>query len=324
MVRTSVARTLAVGVVLSVVSMSAGEGPRDSLGSSPASLKPLPLAPSHREGGVSAREVRDARLLAFGGERAVMRPRRDATLAFGFAADIEAVLVQGGQAVKKGEALVKAWDGDVLAAVELQRTLAQSTVEIDAAEAELAQAQIELESVKAAFEGAAATSIEWQRRENAVHRAEAARDLAQRRQVERSQELAQREAQASRYTLKAAFDGVVDLLSVSEGQSVDRAQGVVRVVDIERLHIDVAVRAAETLRLALKPNDLAWVMFEADTSAKVRSARVLQVSPVADASSGRRLVRVELDNEEGWPAGMLCRVRFEEPVPVVNGGDAHE
>lgn len=256
---------------------------------------------------------REARVSSFGGERAVARPRRDATLAFAFPADLERVLVQGGQPVKKGEALVKAWDGDVRAGVQLQRTLAESTVEVEAAEAELAQAQIELASVQAASAGAAASSIEVQRRENAVQRAQASVELATRKQVERRQELAQREAQASRYTLSAPFDGVVDLLNVSEGQSVDRAQAVVRVVDISALHIDVATPAAETLRLRLKQGDVAWVMFESDDAGRVIEARVLQVSPVADASSGRRMVRVELDNAAGWPAGLLCRVRFEEP-----------
>ena len=269
--------------------------------------------------GLGADSQRDeevaVRLETFGGERAVARARRDATLAFAFPADVEEVLVQGGQPVRAGDPLVRAWDDDVRASVALQRTLAESTVEIQAAEAELTQAQIELTSVEAAFEGAAATSIEKQRRENAVQRAAAARDLALRRQIERQQELAQREARASRYMLTAPFDGVVDLLNVSEGQSVDRAQAVVRVVDVRRLHIDVATPTAETLRRGLKAGDPAWVLFEADAAGRVARGVVLQVSPVADASSGRRMVRVELDNAHGWPAGMLCRVRFEAPAP---------
>jgi RND family efflux transporter MFP subunit len=298
MARCSGAKAIGVGAVIAVMAtVTAGQA-----------------SPGGESGRPRLQSAHDARLVAFGGERAVMRPRRDATLAFAFPADIEAVLVQGGQEVKKGEALVKAWDGDVRAGVELLRAMAESTLEIEAAEAELALAKIELQSVQAAFEGAAATSIERERRENMVRRAEVARDLALRRQVERTQELAQREAQASRYTLSAPFDGVIDLLAVSEGQSVDRAQAVVRIVDVQMLHIDVAAPATLTLTLKLKAGDPAWVMFEGDEASAVRRGRVLQVSPVADASSGRRMVRVELENKDGWPAGMLCRVRFEEPA----------
>ena len=298
MVRTGfIAILIAAG--LGAGALAQAQGSRDSAGSSPASM--------------SEREEAQARLDAFGGERAVARARRDATLAFAFAADVERVFVQGGQVVKRGEPLVKGWDADIQAAVALQRTLAESTVEIEAAAAELAQAKIELESVKAASAGAAASSIEVQRRENAVRSAEAAEELAKRKQLERRQELTQREAQASRYTLTAPFDGVVDLITVSEGQSVDRAQAVVRVVDVGALQIDVAAAAAETLRRGLQAGDAAWVMFEVDEASRVFSGRVLQVSPVADASSGRRMVRVEMENTAGWPAGMLCRVRFDAP-----------
>jgi hypothetical protein len=40
---------------------------------------------------------------------------------------------------------------------------------------------------------------------------------------------------------------------------------------------------------------------------------VLYVSPVADAVSQTRRVRVEIANTENWPAGTQARVRFSEP-----------
>ena len=120
-------------------------------------------------------------------------------------------------------------------------------------------------------------------------------------------------ASAPSFSLRAPFDGVVDIVHVDKGQSVGEGEPVVRVVSVDPLWIDVPAPTALVLSQGLVPGNRAWVLLQEDVAERVYEARVIQVAPTADSESGTRRVRVEMGNTIGVVPGVNCWVRFTEP-----------
>jgi multidrug efflux pump subunit AcrA (membrane-fusion protein) len=134
-------------------------------------------------------------------------------------------------------------------------------------------------------------------------------------------------ARVDRLRLYAPFDGIIESVNVDLGASVGEEDPVLRIVNTDVLKIDVAVDTDETLRLMLKPGDEAWILVDVPGDRHVYKGTVTQVSPVAYFATRQRPVRVEMENPEGWPAGLAAWMRFTAPEGewtsrVVDSGEA--
>lgn len=254
---------------------------------------------------------------SFGGTKAVTRPSRDSIMGFAASTTITEVLVRGGQTVREGELLLRGDDREEAALLRIQELRAGSDETVDRAKEQHELAKLEYAKMRDSHDRGGASEQELDRARvseaiSAIDVAIARETLEQERiQVDRIK------ARLDRLQLRAPFDGQVDIVIVDVGQSVREGDRAVRVVDVDPLWIDVPADTGETIARGLKADDPAWVLLDLPEidggPARLREGRIIEVSPVADAGSATRRVRVEVANPDGLVAGVTAWVRFERP-----------
>ena len=261
----------------------------------------------------------EARAERFGGYKAETRPKLDTTMQFAFATEVREINARGGQRVNKGEVLMKARDAEIVAALEQQRLVAGSDLEVRSAEAALELAEFKFNQLKA---GKNFSPAEFEELRIGASSAMHQRDQAKLNVDRQKLALKQLEGQAERYYLVAPFDGIVEEVMVEIGQGVTEQQKALRLVNIDRLILDAYADTHQTLALSMGKGGKAWVLVDVPGEAAVVEGTIDYVSPVADSVSQTRRVRVEIQNPKGWPAGTQARVRFTDPGAAVAGGGA--
>jgi len=238
-------------------------------------------------------------------------------MGFTFPTEVREILVKVGDRVEKGDVLVRARDNEALAAVEVQRARAENRYEIDAVQNALELAQIEYKNLQKLEATGGGSQLEFDRAENAVRAGEIELKRAEERLREQEMQLARLEADLERYYLVAPYDGVVQDVMVSEGESTNESRPALRLVKVDPLHVRTPADAARVRELDLKLGDPAWVILnlgeELGPEQEVREGKVIAISPVTETGSQRLIVKVEVPNREGVTAGLLAWVRFEPP-----------
>lgn len=258
------------------------------------------------------RAARLAEMARFG-ERAYVRSSQDAVMGFTLSTSVQEVLVSGGQRVAAGDLLVRGDDSEDLAEAKFQRARADTPLPAERAKVQMELARLEYDRQLKTFDEGAGSQLELDRSRVAWETAKIDYDLAILNQVLSDLQASRAEARVEKLSLRAPFDGVVDIVHVDQGQSVQDGEPVVRVVSVDPLWIDVPTPTSQTLELNLEPGSPAWVLLQEDTAERVYQARVIEVAPTADAASGTRRVRVEMGNALGLVPGVNCWVRFVEP-----------
>jgi RND family efflux transporter MFP subunit len=223
---------------------------------------------------------------------------------------IEAVHVQRGAQVKKGQLVATLYSGPERAALEVARSRATMEGEIKSAEArvDLTRKKFERteELVKKNFVSASArdeAEAEFRLASEQLRAARENRRLAE-LEVKRAQEvLSQRE-------IRSPVSGlVVDVvLRPGELAASNQKDPIMKLVEIDPLHVELIlpVSAFGTI----KPGQRATVMPEAPVGGSY-TARVAVVDQMFDAASGTFGVRLTLPNPNRLiPAGLKCKARF--------------
>jgi len=236
---------------------------------------------------------------AFGGTKAVTRPSRDSVMGFQLPTQVAQTLVKGGQAVKAGEPLVLGDTSEDEALVELQRLRAESDVPVLEARKAMELAQFEYEAYRKVRAEGGGNQKEVDRARLTAERAELQYQNALVQQRQEVVGIKAREARLNKLTLRAPFDGVVDVVLVELGQNVSETDKVLRVVNVDLLWIDVPAPMADPRTLTLKNGDPAWVLLDIAGTPREMQAAVIEVSPAADPASRTRRIRVEIKNPEG-------------------------
>lgn len=253
----------------------------------------------------------------FAGVKAVTRPSRDAVMGFALPTEIREILVRGGESVTRGQLLVRGDDAEPLAALELQRLTAGSDFEVQKAAKAAELAELTFKRTEKARAGDGATQQELDR--DRLARDAALIDLEFERLRHHQQQIRVRqfEAAVDRLRLVAPFDGQVDQVMVDVGQIVRETERILRIVRVDPVWIDVNAPTEATVAQGLNVGDPAWVLVELGPRLVVLDARVIEVSPISDAASRTRRVRVELPNPEGPDRivpGEPAWVRFTPPT----------
>jgi RND family efflux transporter MFP subunit len=241
------------------------------------------------------------------------RASRDATLSFTFPAEVAKVLVKGGQRVKQGQPLVIGRDDDVRAQRDLQKSQADSDLDIQKAQTGVDQAQVEFDSWQKMDRKIAGNQLEYDRARTTLAARKVELDIAKLQKGQASIQLALRQAQLDRYTLNAPFDGIIDNVVVEVGEVKKDTEPVLKIVATDPLWIDVAAGTDQTITLGLKAGDKAWVVLGLPGEPAVHEGKIVEIGAEADFAAKTRRVRVELANAEGWPAGLGAWVRFTPP-----------
>jgi len=258
------------------------------------------------------RAARLAAMAAFG-ERAVVKPSEDSLMGFTLSTSVREVVVSAGQQVREGDLLVRGDDSEDVAEAKFQRARADTKLPVDRARVQTALAELEFKRMEQSFDRGAGSPLELDRARAARDSAKIDLDLALLNVVLSDLQASRAEARVAKFSLRAPFDGVVDIVHVDKGQSVGEGEPVVRVVSVDPLWIDVPAPTALVLSQGLVPGNRAWVLLQEDVAERVYEARVIQVAPTADSESGTRRVRVEMGNTIGVVPGVNCWVRFTEP-----------
>lgn len=254
-----------------------------------------------------------SRFESFNGIKCVTRPSRDSVLGFSLPTTLREIAVRGGERVVEGQLLVRGDDEEDLALTETQRIRAETDLPVQRAVGQAELAAVEWDRAQEAFTRKGISQLEYDRARLAKDTAAIDVGIAKNTLAQDRAQVVRFEARVRRLRLEAPFDGIVDNVLVDVGQSVSEADSVVRVVNIDPLWIDVPAPTSMTIQLGLAPGDDAWIAMDLPGEDRVFAARIIEVSPVADAASGTRRVRVEVPNPDEIVAGVTSYVRFTEP-----------
>ena len=309
---------VSVGVAVLLAGVTVGRGPgtasegvvvADDSGGSPVRVRFQPDQPGWTATGVNLEA------LARFGIKTVTRPSRDAVMGFSFPTQVREILVSGGDLVHKGDLLVRARDGEAVAALKMQEVRATNDAEVRGAKANVELAQLEFDSVDRLVQQGGGNKQEHNRARISLALRKAQQDAADYRFREQAMQVERLKADLERFHLKAPFDGTVDRVMVDVGRAVSNAEPVIRVVRVDPLWIDAPVPTEQTLSAAFVVGREAWVAMPLLERVRIVKGRVIEIGAVADAASGTRRVRIEVPNPGALPAGLTAWVRFSEPGP---------
>ena len=249
----------------------------------------------------------------------VTRPHRELEIGFMVAGRVSKVEVQPGDRVEAGQVLARLDASEATHQAELARLLAQSTLEIDAAEAEWELSKNEESRIADALSRDAASDFELADARLATTRNLMSLKLFRQRHREAQIRLDLAETSLDQHVLRAPIGGIIADLEIDVGEIVERQAPVLRLVCIEHLEVDVWAPIASTL--ALSVGDDAQLEFPAAPALDTLAGRVTYLAPTGDGGSDTRMVRVRVENPEATPAGLRAAVRFSPQRPDAAASD---
>lgn len=241
-------------------------------------------------------------------------PSETIDLSFVYPGLIGKVPVKEGDVVRKGDVVIAQDDEVQRLTVEGQRIIAEDESEVQAAQKRLDLSELQLQKVRDAEAQKATRPLEVE--QSVIDRA--LREIELRAANRRRKESAvnhQRESEVlRRMTLTSPIDGVVAQVNVQEGEAVDGLQAVMHIVSIDPLWMDVFVPVGPAQQIRVGDSAIvSWRDIEQPTPSH---GRVIFISPVAQADSSERMVRLEIANPEGLPAKLHAEVEFPESEPA--------
>nr|WP_315189671.1 efflux RND transporter periplasmic adaptor subunit [uncultured Albidiferax sp.] len=232
-------------------------------------------------------------------------PERVADIGSAVIGIVDAIEVERGDTVRKGQVLVRLRAEVERANNEVARSRALSEAELRGALAARDLAQLKLDRSRSLK---AENFISTQAVEQAHAELRVAHEkVAQARENLRTlaQEVHMSDAQASQRVLRSPFDGVVTERYANPGERFED-KPLLKVAAIHRLRVEVVAPTA--LFGSLKPGQEVMVSPELPGAAP-RSARIAQIDRVLDPASNTFRMRLDLPNADAsLPAGLRCKV----------------
>lgn len=248
---------------------------------------------------------------------AYTQPSKRLELAFNGLGVIQEVMVKEGDAVKVGQPLI-AQDQEI-EALELERlkSEADSKARVEAAEADLNVKKKVFERKSKAGPGVY----------NLAEIEEAELDVTFRDKqlliamLENSQnkiKARQQQAKLDRMKLTSKIDGLVEKIEVWEGEMSDPSKAAIIVVKNDPMYVllkDLNTRQVSRLSvgevLEVKyPDEPTW-----------QKAKIIFISPVADAASDRQFVRLEMPNQDNRATGLPIQVKLPPRLQEAQASD---
>jgi membrane fusion protein (multidrug efflux system) len=240
---------------------------------------------------------------------AITRPSADVMLSFVQPGRIAKLPFKEGDLVKTGQMLVQQDDAAEQVMLAQLKAQAEDRTQIRASEASLAQKKVDLQKLEKAAASKAATALEVEHARLDVTIAGLSLELVTFEHEQAGRKYQEQQVRVEHTQLASPIDGRVEEIKVEVGESVNTTTEAIRVVQIDPLWIDAPVPLVQAMGLqAGKP---AQVRFgSSEGPAGVVQGQIIFVAAVADAASGTRRVRVEVQNKTGRPAGEQVQVEF--------------
>ena len=247
----------------------------------------------------------------------VILPQRSADVGTPQPGIVDAVLVERGDLVVKGQPLVRM-------RADLERAGSRVAASRADSEAEQRGALAAEDLARQKLERNRSLQAQNYVSQQAVEQAESEWRVARERvaQARDQREIARREAagaavQLSQRVLRAPFDGIVTERHANAGERFED-RPLLRVADLSSLRVDVVAPTAYFGRV--KVGQEVAVQPELP-GASPRPARVVQIDRVLDPASNTFRMRLDIDNAGGsLPAGLRCRADLGPAVSARPGG----
>jgi RND family efflux transporter MFP subunit len=220
------------------------------------------------------------------------------------------VMVKEGDIVKKGQPLIRLddrADRHLLAALEME---GKSDLKINAATADLEQKRVELARKEKSLPEGGASALEVEEAKVNVLIREIQVEVERMTKRQKQLEADRQAVRVEQMTLMAPFDGVVEKIDLKPGETPEVQRFALTLVDNTPVWVNVFLPTRVALKL--KVGDELEVRYK-DIDEVVRG-KVIMLSPVAEAASETRLVRLELPNEKELPSGLGVTVMADPGV----------
>jgi RND family efflux transporter MFP subunit len=243
----------------------------------------------------------------------VTKPNKRVELALPIQGQVKEVPVKAGDVVKQGQLLVQLDDELEKRRTEALKIDAESSVQIQAAEKELAQRTVERDRKLSG--GDAFTQAEKEEAKLAVEVGGLRVELAQQDKLKKALEMKVQQTAMERMRLLSPVNGVVEKVEADVGEVVDPSKPSIVVVDNSKIDVEASLPTAAVNKL--KIGDVVEVKYADETETK--QAKITFLSPVADAASETRLLRAQMDNTDNKPSGMSVSVKLADQKTAAAG-----
>lgn len=236
----------------------------------------------------------------------VSLPNYNAQLSFPIPGVVGEIAVRAGQRVKTGDLLMRLHSDPEDRRIELVQHEVGNIVKLRILQTRADQAAVDYERYKGALKRQAATDMETQHA-HLAHKLtllELEEEKFRLEQLERS--LHELMAHRERMRLYAAVDGYVEEVNVEVGMAVDKNTPALRLVSIDPLTVDFSMPVARAL--TFKEGEKVTLCFPKTTTC--REGLIRHIGKIAILSSGNLRVRVQSDNPQNTPAGMMLEAVF--------------
>jgi RND family efflux transporter MFP subunit len=236
---------------------------------------------------------------------AITKPSADVTLSFVQAGQIARINFREGDSVKVGDVLVQQDDSVERARLAQLEAESEDQTQIQASEAKLDQARVDLERRQNNPKAVTSSELEYAKLNLRIAELSLRLAVFQNKQAQRKYEEAR--LQIDRMSLKSPIDGRIEKIDIETGESVNALDDVVQVVRVDPLWIDVPVPLDQTTNL--RYGNPAKVQFRDDPKTTV-DGTVIFIAAVADAGSDTLRVKIQIPNKSNRPAGEHVIVTF--------------
>jgi RND family efflux transporter MFP subunit len=223
---------------------------------------------------------------------------------------LEKMKVERGDTVKKDQIVATLESGVEQAVVELARTRAEGTADVQSKQVSLAFGKRREKRFAELYANHAVPELDKDQAQTEASLAALKLREAMEKQREAELELRRAREALKRRIVRSPIDGVVVEQLAAPGESVKDAP-IVRIAQLDPLNVEVIVPVQ--LYGTIKEGMPALVMPEQPVGGNYRAV-VTIVDQVIDAPSGTFGVRLKLSNPNyQLPGGLKCRVRFLPP-----------
>ena len=243
----------------------------------------------------------------------ITKPSVHAKLALPQFGQVLELPVKEGDVVKKDQVILRQDDRQEVAAREALRLEADSTVRVEAAEADLKIKQVQHKRLQdlAANGNANPTEVEeaWVK----VVYADAQVKIAKLENQKNKYEFERQDVKVKLMSLRSPIDGIVETIDTSVGEVTDPQKPVMTVVQNNPLWVEFFLPTVQSSKL--KVGQQLEVRYPAEE--KWQQAKIIYKAPVADAASDTQKMRLELANGSMTDTGLQVLVRLPANIGPV-------
>lgn len=222
---------------------------------------------------------------------------------------VDKLLVKEGDAVRKGDPLIQQDDRADKLALEALRLEGNSSLKIDAAQADLDQKRVEFERKKKNLIDGSANESEIREAEVGVRIREIQVDVEKLTRKQKALEADRQGVRVEQMTCVAPFDGIVERIDLKPGETPEQQRFAVTVVNNSPLWVSVYLPTKVAINMKLG-EELTVKYKDVDDVVK---GKIIKLAPRADAASETREVRLEVPNPKNLPSGLSVLVMAPEP-----------